>query len=384
MKSITGRVLGLCKSYGLGALGVLLALWAVVSPPPPDPPPPPFAHLVCATDGLPDLEVVCSTSKSRNFRTGTLFFSYDDRIDIDTIVTGPPPRNWFKRFWDRISGQDSSDLGTIVAASKVIHRKRYKEPGDYQIDLILSSSTGESDSARATITVQESPKLNRELVLTELLLEKANDDIPIHSFEYRINQAQYENRFFVDTTRKYTRIIQANEGWKLIECAFDKGLRSRRASYERSSMSRFEFSDDRSEARFSFWLTSKKWLFDGRDAWLQGVVTCHQAPTDQTTEETDQTAEEQVGRKEELRIERTGVIEVDVGSESTTFEKDSIRNWSFKQGGKQYNVAFERASEPVRLSSQNVELSIVDPPMLEPADLRSKVWLKVSQNGMER
>ena len=98
MKSITGRVLGLCKSYGLGVLGVLLALWAVVSPPPPDPPPPPFAHLVCVTDGLPDLEVVCSTSMSSNFRTGTLFFDDEDRIDIDTIVTGPPPRNWFKRF----------------------------------------------------------------------------------------------------------------------------------------------------------------------------------------------------------------------------------------------------------------------------------------------
>ena len=379
MKSIIWRVFGICKSHGLVVLSVLLAFLALVISPSTDIPPAPFAHLDCEADGLPDLEVVCSTRASANFRTGELSFDGDDDpIKIETIVSDPPPRNWFKRFWGRIWGQDSSETSTVVAPLKEVYHHRYEKADDYEIELIVTNAIDERHSTKETVTVKNSPELEfGELVLTDLVLTRKDYEGPTHSFEYRIDQAQYENRMFVDTMRRYTRIIKANEGWKLIDCAFDKGLRSRRASYERSTASRFDYSDDWSEAEFSFRLTSKRWLFDGRDAWLHGVAICRQQPINQASEE-------QVGRKEELRIKRTGVIEVNVGSEGTTFEARAIRNWSFKHDkeDRHYNLVHDRTLT-ARISSQKVELSIVDPPMLELEERRSKVWLKVSQIGKD-
>lgn len=379
MKSITRRAFGVFESHGhilaaiLSLAGLGMALFVLVRPPPPSPPRP-FAHLVCTTDGMPDLEVACSTSKSTNFRAGTIIFEYGDQREIETITEQPPTKG-VKRLWNRVWHQSETQLDSTVTALKETYRKRYEKAGVYNIELILEGAVdGDFASTSRTITVDESPDLRRGAVEIEDLYLYFDNESPTYEFDYRIDQAQHDHRLFFDTTRKYTRTIKANKGWKIIECMLAPSLRYRRAYYERSAMNQFSYSNDRSEAIFTFRLTSKRWFLDGRSGWFHGTVTCSQTPP------TDPSKEEQSGGKDKLIIERTGVIETTLDQGAGTLDVESIRTWSFKhKGGKPYDST---PGDPLKSAKlpHGVEVSFVNPPRLIERDERpSTVWLRVRQ-----
>ena len=332
---------------GTGTFMVVLQDRALDPPSPPSP----LAVLTCTTDGLPDLEVVCSTRLSRNFHTGLIDFgdgSEPERVD---------PEVWF-------AGVETSRQ---AALAKGIYRKQYKRAGDYRIELKLEGEVN-NDSAVELVTVRESPLFEKgELVLTDLNWVIDGSD-PTRSLRYRVRQVQ----FGYNPSEDYTWIIKSDQNWKFTACEFAGITTSRNATYDNKP---FEISEDRSEVEFSFSLTSNGSLFGGRKAWFDGNVKCVQ------TNATDK--EEKKGTKGQFKTRRYGIFEIDNVNARSVFESKRIQSWSFKHKG-QDKVSSDNPLDPIAIECHRVEVTLVDPPMLEWKDRLSKVWLKVAPLGSVR
>ena len=317
-------------------------------------PPVPLAVLTCTTDGLPDLEVACTTRLSRNFHTGYIDFG-----------DGSEPAIVEPDFW--FASPSASREATHV---KSIYHRRYKQAGDYRIELKLEGEVG-NDATSKTVTVEESPSLAKgELCLTGLHWA-IDESEPTRSRRYRIEQNQFEH----DTSNDYTWRIESDQGWKFTKCEFEGATASKNAKYDQSDP--FKLQDGTSEAgftwaEFSFSLTSKGSLFGGRSAWFAGTAKCIQTPTDTGKEEKD-------GTSKELKILRYGIFEIDVAGAESVFESKRIKEWGIEHD-KLEKVAGNDPLAPrvINLDCHRVALTLVDPPMLEWEDRLSKVWLKVA------
>lgn len=209
---------------------------------PPDPPDP-LPMLVCVTDGMPDLAVVCSIKGSRDYRTGQINFG-DGRDPEEFALDAPLRRNWFQDIWHRYR-PETSELTTPL---KEVFRASYEEAGRYVIKLSLRGEAPRKGyaSTYSFIDVKESDRISGgSLVIKNLLLEMKDRNRQISSVIYLISQGQYENRIFLDTTRRYTRTYRAMDGWAFFNsrCQFVGEIDSELASFKRRNP--FSYNPDR-------------------------------------------------------------------------------------------------------------------------------------------
>lgn len=314
--------------------------------------PSPLAELTCTTEGLPDLEVVCSTRLSRNFHTG--FIDFGDSSEPERV----DPEVWF-------AGVETSQEATLANGT---YHKRYKRAGDYRIELKLEGEIN-NDSTVTFVTVRESPTIEKgELSLTDLewVINKSN---PTRSLRYHVKQVL----FGYNPISEYTWTIKSDQNWKFTECGFERIVTSRNAEYDQKEP--FKYRDGQNDAEFSFSLTSKGSLFGGREAWFDGIVKCvQQNAADE---------ESKVGNRKEFRTRRYGIFEIDKLGAKSVFESKRIQSWSFKHKG-QNKESGDNPLDPIAIECHRVELTLVDPPMLEWEDRLSKVWLKVDPLRSDR
>jgi len=324
-------------------------------------PPSPLAVLACTTDGLPDLEVVCSTRLSRNFHTG--FIDFGDRSDPKTV----DPEFWFA----------SPETPREATLAKGIYHKRYMRAGDYRIELKLEGEVN-NDSAVELVTVRESPVIEKgELPLTELNWV-INENNPTRSLRYHVKQVL----FGYNSSSENTWTIKSDQNWKFTKCEFEEITTSRNAVYNNEPLRNavynnepIEIRQDGSEAVFSLSLSSKGSLFGGREAWVDGIVKCVQ------TNATDE--EEKKGTKGQFKARRYGIFEIDNVNAKSVFESERIQSWGFKHKD-QDKGSGDNPLDPIAIECHRVELTLVDPPMLEWEDRLSKVWLKVAPLRRDR
>ena len=346
--SLVYALLTLMVAIGTFATTLAVLLFEAWVPDPPSP----LAVLACTTDGLPDLEVVCSTRLSRNFHTG--FIDFGDRSDPKTV----DPEFWFA----------SPETPREATLAKGIYHKRYKRAGDYRIELKLEGEVN-NDSAVELVTVQESPVIEKgELPLTDLNWVIKQSD-PTRSLRYHVKQVL----FGYNPSSEYTWTFKSDQNWKITECRFERIITSRNAKYDQKEP--FKYRDGQNDAEFSFSLTSKGSLFGGREAWFDGIVKCVQQNT------ADE--ESKVGNRKEFRTRRYGIFEIDNVNAKSVFESKRIQSWKFKHKG-QDKVSSDNPLDPIAIECHRVELTLVDPPMLEWEDRLSKVWLRVAPLRSDR
>ena len=178
-------------------------------------PPSPAAVLNCTTDGLPDLEVVCSTQFSRNSPRG--YINFGDECQQQEVDLG-----------DRLSSQANSRQATPV---KGIYHKRYKRGGDYRVELKLEGEIANSTAGR-TVTVKESATLPKgELDLTGLYWITDGSGAT-RSLRYRIRQDKFE----YNSSNKHTWTIKADHGRKFTNCEFEATTASMNVRYDRDGL----------------------------------------------------------------------------------------------------------------------------------------------------
>ena len=254
-RALKGFVRGLLALGWKGLVvvpGLLIALCSLVSQTLPDPPRP-RALLVCTTDGLPDLEVVCRTNRSANFHSGYIDFG-DGSIptEIKTAISPPVPVRFLEQTWQQLkefleqtwqqlkglagmdaSRKDGSDAtkhaeGTSLKERFVqgVHHHTYKRAGEYEIRLFLEGDEA-SDSMARVVALQESDSLARTPLIIENLELEFKDGNPIRQFEFRIMQMLRSKGVLLPTEHPPPQVLDTNgvtSGWKLTECEFSQSL----------------------------------------------------------------------------------------------------------------------------------------------------------------
>ena len=383
-----------------GFAGVGIALFNFVNLTLPDPPHP-RAVLLCTTDGLPDLEVVCNTHLSTKYHTGYIDFGDGSAVEIETTIPPSMPVRFFdqfckdvKEFFKELSNY-VKDLwlkpATINPPEVVGSRERflqqsyhhqYKRGGEYHISLFLEGAEN-TDSMSKIVTLQKLRSLSAELVIEDLNTEfKDVTPKPSRLFKFRIMQMLHSKRPFRTTSESFAQVwptVEATKGWVLTNCDFElvRDLQydtvSRGIAIEKYKNLCIE---NKNGIRFSYSLSIQGWLFGRQYARFDGVMKCQGEPRELI---------EQMNRTEKV-ISRYGIIGVeDENRRAFVYDgKDSIQAWSFwhqhRVGSrkKEYHPTGDSKSGPIKIPCHGVELSLVDPPRWQPEGWPSKIWLEVA------
>ena len=347
-------------------------------------PPHPRALLDCTTDGLPDLEVVCSTGISTRFHSG--YIDFDDGsmpTKIETTSSIPVPTRFFDQLWtpfDQLwtlfvdqpkrNNPDTSPEEGLPSANKRflqgIYHHKYKRVGNYRISLFLEGYEG-TDSTVKVVTLQKSNPVEKKLVIEDLTFNFKKEN-PTRSFEFRIIHMLPSKNIIQPNRVSYTQNIRAPKGWILPDDNCDFKLSINLQSDD--NFDREEIKYDDNGIKFTYSLLTEGWIWGLPYVLIDGVMQCEGELKDGLRE----------NKKEhkEKEISQYGIIwvEDDKNSNLVYSSKDSIKTWSFRHGDDSY---CSKGNEPIKIQCHNLELSLVDPPRLEPKDWRFKTWLKVAR-----
>lgn len=400
-----------CLKVGTGIIAVLVSILSLVKQTLPDPPYP-RALLVCTTDGLPDLEVVCSIDLSTGYHTG--YLDFDDGSDptaIETNIPPPMPLTFFGQVWNDLiiwplntvinySRSAWNHIRRVVGISvdqtskydsdnnegypvQMAYHHRYKRGGEYNIKLFLEGDEDTDSTVKIVRLKKSSSLVKRSLGINNITL-KFKDNIPTRSLEYRIMDILRSERIVVPTIATTQIRIHPTgaEDWKLTDdCKFT--LSPSLQHVLGGDTKRVETDDER--VLYEYSLYSMGWVFGRRYVRFDGVMKCDW--------------ELSGSRKMEVSlkispdtISRYGVFGLEEDDEDNNEDilvydgANSVSEWSLghkhKDNGssEEYKPKSEQGkSGPIEIRCHGVKLSLVDPPLVhQPEGWHSKVWLEVT------
>ena len=296
--------------------GLLIAFCSLVNQTLPDPPRP-RALLVCTTDGLPDLEVVCRTSRSANFHSGYIDFGDGSSpAEVKTAISPPVPARFLEQAWMHVKsigqsiGQHIKEFAGTDASHKDdsdpakdslkerfvqdVHHYAYRRPGEYEIRLFLEGDDA-SDSMARVVALEKSDSLAGTPLLVENLELEFKDNNPIRRFKFRIMQMLRNNSVLLSTEHPSPQVLVTNgatKGWKLIECDFnlspdleyDKSYRGRRIDKvqidkkgkitSKNGQGEKVVVDPNGKVHFSYHLSTSGWLWGRPFVQFDGALEC--------------------------------------------------------------------------------------------------------------
>ena len=378
------------------------------------------AVLVCTTEGLPDLEVVCHTSRSSGFRSGHIDFGDgSDPTEIETNI--PPPealifieqlqkdikdkidkcwnhfKGYLRQFWkDSDTSKSEGDDSLKESFLQVKYHHKYERAGEYTLKLFLEGDES-TDTMDKVVTLQESRPLENGLIIKNLNLI-FTDNKPTRSFEFRVMQILRNKRILRRTSESrqvYSKteetgdkernwVLEATKGWVLTGCTFDldPDLQHDKDS-ERIKFEEPDIIAGNKGVNFCYTLSTRGWILGRPYVRFDGVVNCKGELEEGLMK----------SRKKEVflktpKIKQYGIIGIeddkkgdkkvcgdDADCRLVYDGNDSIKEWSFEHNGTLYSSA---GDEPIEIPCHDVELSLVDPPTgLQPEDRYSKAWLEV-------
>lgn len=426
------RKAGLTGSLSLPAMPI--ALVSLVYQTLPDPPRP-RALLVCTTDGLPDLQVVCDTSRSTNFHRGFIDFGDGSDAEIETDIRPPVPIRFVGQAWkefrdmigiifsqnDKDGEPEDEEDGLPIEERFVqgVFHHQYKRAGQYEIRLLLEGDEA-CDSMSRVLTLKKSdPLAKMQLVIEDLELE-FKDDNPTRRFEFRIMQMLRSNRIFFPTTKgPHARVLQTNgatTGWMFTEgeCTFNLSpdlkhdedysgriINKLKAQYKKNGNDKEEkieidsengrpvIVDTNDRVRFSYTLSTSGWFLGRPYVQFDGVVKCEgtlkgsingsvNMETARTRRhgiiEVEKKIEDEDG---EAGTENAGKDEISDGRRIVSLRDigDSIQGWRFRHRQRPYCSTRDNPLDPIAIRCCGVEVSLAE---WQPEDWPAKAWLDVT------
>lgn len=421
LKSFRGRAWQALRSAlkwffetGWKGIAILIAIISLVYQTLPDPPRP-RALLVCTTDGLPDLGVVCDTSHSAGFHRG--FIDFGDGTDprrIKTAITPPVPMRFLSQTLQTIknkigSNQPENEGDGSLKKERFVQETfhhQYKRVGQYEIRLRLEGDQI-SDSVVQVVTLQESDALAKTSLAIEGLELEFKDDSPTRCFEFRIMQMLRSNGIFFQTKHPSPQVLNTNgatTGWNFAEnaCAFnlspdlehDEGYSGRVINKIIKKGKQFINSEngrrviiDNERVVFSYSLSTRGWLWGRPYVQFDGVVKCKgtksiKGKVNMKTSRTRQygiieVEEEIEAQKEAVQTDKAKEDENDDEQRVVSLRdiRSSIRAWRFEHRQKKYCSTKDSPLDPIAIRCCGVEVSLAE---WQPEDWPAKAWLEVA------
>lgn len=395
------------SAFSTGTIAVLVSTLSLVKQTLADPPHP-RALLVCTTDGLPDLEVICSTHLSSGYHTGYLDFDDgSDPTEIETGILPPVPLRFVEQVWKDIivwpwnkvkncsksawnyiqkkkdpPGKDDSD-NNMMDSVQMVYRHRYKRGGEYNISLFLEGDD-DADSTVKIVRLQESSSLVKgSLGINHLTLKFKNND-PTRPLEYRIMDVLRTERIFLPTfaTKKIQIHPTVGEDWKLTDdaCKFTRSLGPQHDVDGDGPSVKV----DGKEVSSEYFLYANGWAFGRPYVRFDEVIRCSlKLNGSRKMEATLKILPDKISRYGVFGLE-----EDEEGNDEGILVyngTDSVGKWTLEHkheengSSKVYKPNSGHDTGPIEIRCHGVRLSLVDPPLgHQPEGWHSRVWVEVT------
>ena len=312
--------------------GLLLKGLQLLQPPPV----PPVAVLSCTTSGLPDLAVVCYVGPSQSTIVATTINFGDGR--------SVPLR---RQVYD-----DQEDQGAQRHQSVTSVYQKYREPGLYRINLVVTDDDGIMAEDHQDVRVSYSDELEREIRLIDLEVTAYGDDERSVPLNVPVNARLGIHNLIFYEQRRYTVPFAPSPGWVIRDC--DKDLQVTDKYFFLGG--NLEYTE--TEGTYIFSLQSSPFFSGSEDGYLYANISCREYPEEVVKSATI---------KAEQSIRRYGIIEVALGNSNpmvgTSHEADDMTSdeqlgdWKVKFSGDKAPIT-AKWSEPIKY--RGFRLTLVD------------------------
>ena len=327
--------------------------------------PPPSVALTCVTAGLPDLAVVCKFNPWPSEIEGGFVDFGDGRppLMLGSALTGGGDKLPSEKQVATEQDLPDNDLGSVGP-----FYWKYRDPGSYRVNLVVTDKDGLRARDHQSVTVALSDELQDEINVQHVDIVAFQESDKSETLEQPLEkQVAYRlsvhNLIFYER-RSYSVKVRPDPNWILTRCVpFEKS-----SSYLESRLRGLTdsmFSEQ--VAEFTFDLESSPFFSGSEDGYLYGTIKCWQIQEGNIATKLEKELEP------ELPIDRFGIIERDLGDKGNPMVVSGNGNWQLKIKGR--NTGMRPWTEDY--VHGQVRIRLVDPTLIPPEIRRDKLYLRI-------